>query len=252
VPARHPYAGELLFTAFSGSHQDAIKKGFDAKNGDKWAVPYLLIDPRDIGRTYEAIIRINSQSGKGGVAYLLERDFGIKLPRKLQIEFSRLIQRMTEKTGGEISPSEIWAAFKAEYLDRESPFSYYRHWEDSSTDTSSRMTVQVREGSVEHMIQGEGSGPIAAFVDAIRKGFGIDFRLVDYQEHALGDGADATAVSFVEIRNGGEVSVFGVGMHKNIVTASLDAILGAVNRAIMQGVLAWDKSLQQSATQTRG
>ncbi len=247
VHARHPYAGELVFTAFSGSHQDAIKKGFDQQNGDKWAVPYLLIDPRDIGRNYEAVIRINSQSGKGGVAYLLERDYGIKLPRKLQIEFSKLVQQITETTGGEISSPDIWAAFKNEYLDQESPFAYHRHWEDSSTDTTSRITVKIREGSFEHTIQGEGSGPIDAFVDAVRKGFGVNFRVVDYQEHALGDGADATAVSFVEIRNGGDVSVFGVGMHKNIVTASLDAILGAVNRAIRHGVLHRDHSLHQSA-----
>jgi 2-isopropylmalate synthase len=247
VHARHPYAGELVFTAFSGSHQDAIKKGFDAQNGDKWAVPYLLIDPRDIGRDYEAIIRINSQSGKGGVAYLLEKDYGIKLPRKLQIEFSRLVQRITETTGGEIASSDIWGAFKAEYLEQYSPFVYHRHWEDSSTETTSLITVKIREGDFEHTIQGEGNGPIDAFVDALRKVFGVNFRVVDYQEHALGNGADATAVAFVEIRNGGEASVFGVGMHKNIVTASLHAIVGAVNRAIRQGVLSRDRTLHQSA-----
>jgi 2-isopropylmalate synthase len=251
VHARHPYAGELVFTAFSGSHQDAIKKGFDARSGEKWAVPYLLIDPRDIGRNYEAIIRINSQSGKGGVAYLLERDYGIKLPRKLQIEFSRLVQRITEKTGGEISSHDIWSTFNAEYIDRQSPLAYRRHWQDSSTETSSKITVKVREGNIEHTIQGEGSGPIDAFVDAVRKGFGVNFRLVDYQEHALGNGADATAVSFVEIRNGGEASVFGVGMHKNIVTASLDAILAAVNRALAQGVLTRNASPKQAAALRR-
>ena len=236
VHERHPYAGQLVFTAFSGSHQDAIKKGFGARTeAGLWEVPYLPLDPKDIGRTYEAIIRVNSQSGKGGVAFLLERNYGIKMPRPLQIEFSRIIQQISDRTGGEVTSAEIWASFKAEYIEPQGPFAYLNHWENSS-DESDKLSATVSEGGVEHIIAGDGNGPIDAFVNAFRKQFGFDLQILDYQEHAIGTGADATAVCFVEIGPGAKRSVFGVGMHRNIVTASLNAIVNAVNRAVRQEV----------------
>ena len=230
VHERHPYAGDMVFTAFSGSHQDAIKKGFAAQSPNGlWEVPYLPIDPKDLGRTYEAVIRVNSQSGKGGVAFLLERDYGIRLPRRLQIEFSRTVQKISDSTGGEVTSAEIWAAFKAEYIEQHAPFSNRDHRDDSIGDQD-RLTATVSEDGTDHEISGAGNGPIEAFVDGFRREFGIDVRIVDYEEHAIGGGADAAAVCFVEARVGGE-TVFGVGMHRNIVTASLNAIVSAVNRA---------------------
>jgi len=238
VHERHPYGGDMVFTAFSGSHQDAIKKGFAAQAVEAlWEVPYLPIDPKDLGRTYEAVIRVNSQSGKGGVAFLLERDYGIRLPRPLQIEFSRMVQKISDSTGGEVTSSEIWAAFKAEYIDQQAPFANRDHRDDSIGD-SDRLTATVSEDGVDHAISGAGNGPIEAFVDGFRREFGIDARIVDYEEHAIGSGADAAAVCSVEARIGGSLPVFGVGMHHNIVTASLNAIVSAVNRAIRRdGVL---------------
>lgn len=231
VHPRHPYAGELVFTAFSGSHQDAIKKGFAARSEDGlWEVPYLPIDPKDLGRTYEAVIRVNSQSGKGGVAFLLERDHGIKLPRPLQIEFSRVIQRMSEARGGEVTSDEIWSVFKAEYINHQSPFANRDHHDDSTED-GDKLTATVSQHGADHVISGVGNGPIEAFVDGFRSEFGIEIRIVDYQEHAIGSGADAVAVCFVEIHTKNARSVFGVGMHRNIVTTSLNAIISAVNRA---------------------
>jgi 2-isopropylmalate synthase len=232
VHARHPYAGAMAFTAFSGSHQDAIKKGFAAQPPDGlWEIPYLPIDPKDLGRTYEAVIRVNSQSGKGGVAFLLERDYGIRLPRALQIEFSRIIQRISDSTGGEVTSPEIWAAFKAGYIDQRSPFAHRDHRDDSSDD-SDRLTATVSEDGVDHVISGVGNGPIEAFIDGFRREFGVNVRIVDYEEHAIGSGAHASAVCFVEALVGDAGSVFGVGMHGNIVTASLNAIVSAVNRAM--------------------
>jgi 2-isopropylmalate synthase len=229
---RHPYAGQMVFTAFSGSHQDAIKKGLAAQPQDGvWEVPYLPIDPMDLGRTYEAVIRVNSQSGKGGVAFLLERDYGIRLPRPLQIEFSRIIQQLSDSTGGEVTSPEIWAAFKAEYIDRQSPFVHRDHRDDSNGD-SDRLMATVSEGGVDHIVSGVGNGPIEAFISGFRQEFGINVRIADYEEHAIGSGANASAVCFVEAQICNERSVFGVGMHGNIVTASLNAIISAVNRAI--------------------
>jgi 2-isopropylmalate synthase len=237
VHPRHPYAGQLVFTAFSGSHQDAIKKGFAAQGENApWEMPYLPIDPKDIGRTYEAIIRVNSQSGKGGVAYLLERDYGIKLPRPLQVDFSRVIQKISDATGGEITSAEIWQTFKSEYIDQQSPFACHHYTEDADAETD-HLTVTVSDAGEDHVISGGGNGPIDAFTDAFQKEFGITLQIVDYQEHAVGGGAGATAVSFVEIRTDGSPSVFGVGMHRNIVAASLNAIVSAVNRAVRQGTL---------------
>ena len=242
VHPRHPYAGDLVFTAFSGSHQDAIKKGFAAqKPGQQWAVPYLPIDPKDLGRSYEPIIRVNSQSGKGGVSFLLERDYGIKLPRKLQIEFSRVIQQITDSTGREITSAEIWRAFKSEYLDQQSPLSIREHSEHSAGE-SGELRATVTDGSVEYAIFGEGNGPIDAFIHALNKQFDLAVRILDYDEHAVGSGADATAISFVELRAGQSDPVMGVAMHRNIVTASLQAITSALNRALRDQIVSLSKT----------
>ena len=238
VHQRHPYAGELVFTAFSGSHQDAIKKGF-ALQKDKtlWEVPYLPLDPADIGRTYEEIIRVNSQSGKGGVAYILERDYKISLPRRLQVEFSRVIQKISDETGREIRPAEIWDAFEAEYLNRRSPFSCIRYSEKSSAGKIS-ISATIQEGSLKHLVAGKGNGPIDAFVGAMNEKFGLALRIINYQEQSMDEGASSTAMAFVEIQFGKSESVFGVGMNSNVVKASLDAILSAINRALGQGKVA--------------
>jgi 2-isopropylmalate synthase len=232
VHERHPYAGDLVFTAFSGSHQDAIKKGLAAQEaGGEWAVPYLPLDPKDLGRSYEPIIRVNSQSGKGGVSFLLERDYGIKLPRKLQIEFSRVVQGITDSTGQEITSAEIWLAFQAEYIQQQNPFVIRSHSEHSTGD-SGELRATVNDGSADRVISGDGNGPIDAFVHGLNQEFGLAMRVLDYEEHAVGSGADAAAISFVEIRAGASESVIGVGMHRNILTASLTAITNALNRGI--------------------
>jgi 2-isopropylmalate synthase len=237
VHERHPYAGDLVFTAFSGSHQDAIKKGFAAQEaGGEWAVPYLPLDPKDLGRSYEPIIRVNSQSGKGGVSFLLERDYGIKLPRKLQIEFSRVIQGITDATGQEITSTEIWRAFQTEYVQQQSPFIIRSHSEHSTGD-SGELTATVNDGSADRVISGDGNGPIDAFVHGLNQEFGLEMRVLDYEEHAVGSGADAAAISFVEIRAGASESVIGVGMHRNILTASLTAITNALNRGIRDATI---------------
>jgi 2-isopropylmalate synthase len=235
VHQRHPYAGELVFTAFSGSHQDAIKKGFAVQAGKAlWEVPYLPLDPNDIGRTYQEIIRVNSQSGKGGVAYLLERDYSLRLPRKLQIEFSRVIQKISDRTGREIRPAELWVAFEEEYLNRRSPLSCIQYSESSSAGAVT-ISATVNDSGAEHAITGNGNGPIDAFVEAMNREFSLDLHVVDYQEQAIGKGASASAMAFIEIQFGESESLFGAGMNPNIVTASLDAILSAVNRALRLG-----------------
>jgi 2-isopropylmalate synthase len=250
VHPRHPYAGDLVFTAFSGSHQDAIKKGFAAqKEGGLWEVPYLPIDPKDLGRSYEPIIRVNSQSGKGGVSFLLERDYGIKMPRKLQIEFSRVIQQITDTTGREVTSAEIWRAFQTEYIERQTPLSIRAHSEHSAGE-SGQLTATVSDGSTERVIFGDGNGPIDAFVHAFNKEFGFEVRILDYDEHAVGSGADATAVSFVELRAGDSDPVAGVGMHRNILTASLNAIMSALNRAIGDQRISLKGSRVQTGTVT--
>ena len=248
VHPRHPYAGDLVFTAFSGSHQDAIKKGFAAqKPGEQWAIPYLPIDPKDLGRSYEPIIRVNSQSGKGGVSFLLERDYGIKLPRKLQIEFSRVIQQITDSTGREITSAEIWRAFKSEYLDRQTPLSIREHSEHSAGD-SGELRASVTDGAAEYAIFGEGSGPIDAFVHALNKQFDLGVRILDYDEHAVGSGADATAVCCVELRAGQSDPVMGAGMHRNILTASLQAITSALNRALRDQIISLPRTSVQAGS----
>ncbi|HUI34165.1 MAG TPA: 2-isopropylmalate synthase [Stellaceae bacterium] len=233
VHPRHPYAGELVYTAFSGSHQDAIKKGFDAlqkRNDDLWEVPYLPIDPKDLGRTYEAVIRVNSQSGKGGVAYLLKEDHGLDLPRNLQIEFSKVVQEVTDRTGKEMTSRDIWELFQQTYLGRDgvSLIDYSLLPERAG---ERRIAAKVVVDGSERQIEGVGNGPIAAFVDAIRKNCGVEFTFLDYHENAVGSGADAQAAAYVQIGDRKGETLFGVGMDSDIVTASLKAVASAATRA---------------------
>jgi 2-isopropylmalate synthase len=232
VHPRHPYAGELVFTAFSGSHQDAIKKGFDAlakRNDELWEVPYLPIDPKDLGRSYEAVIRVNSQSGKGGVAYLLKTDHGLDLPRGLQVEFSKIVQDWTDRTGKEASSADIWAMFQQTYLAEDRlGFVEYRTVPDAR---GRLLTASVTVGGVERAIEGHGSGPIDAFVDALKRAGLASLEVLDYREHALGAGADARAAAFVEARTADGRILFGVGLDRNIVAASLRAVASAGARA---------------------
>ncbi|MCW2737322.1 2-isopropylmalate synthase [Nocardioides sp.] len=240
VHPRHPYAGDLVYTAFSGSHQDAIKKGLEdldkkasalgVEVGElPWEAPYLPIDPKDVGRTYEAVIRVNSQSGKGGVAYVLKSEHKLDLPRRAQIEFSRVVQQRTDTEGGEITPEEIWGVFRAEYLDRRTPLELDTVHTSSAAGEKDRLTVGVFVDGERQELSGEGNGPIAAFVDAI-SGLGHDVRVLDYAEHALSAGGDAIAAAYVECAVGEKV-LWGVGLDPNIVTASLKAVISAVNRA---------------------
>jgi 2-isopropylmalate synthase len=245
VPERHPYAGDLVYTAFSGSHQDAIKKGFEAMERGAaadgravdemvWAVPYLPIDPRDVGRTYEAVIRVNSQSGKGGIAYVLKTEHHLDLPRRLQMEFARVVQARTDAAGGEVTPDEMWALFQEEYLGTEDQptsrlsISSYRDVAPGASGADS-LAVDVYVDGEERALEGTGNGPIAAFVDALGR-IGIGVQVLDYSEHALGAGGDARAASYVECSVGGAV-LWGVGVDTNIVRASLKAVVSAVNRA---------------------
>jgi 2-isopropylmalate synthase len=240
VPERHPYGGDLVYTAFSGSHQDAIKKGLDWMERDaatagvpvdefRWAVPYLPIDPKDVGRSYEAVIRVNSQSGKGGVAYIMRTEHHLDLPRRLQIEFSQVIQARTELDGGEVSPTQMWEAFEAEYLARRTPIALNSHHTSSAAGTDDELEVNVYLDGEKRTLRGIGNGPIAAFVQAL-SGIGHDVRVLDYAEHALSSGGDARAAAYVECAIGERI-VWGVGIDANIVTASLKAVVSAVNRA---------------------
>ncbi len=233
VPERHPYVGDLVYTSFSGSHQDAIKKGFEAL-GDKydtWGVPYLPIDPKHVGRNYEAVIRVNSQSGKGGVAYVMKAEHGYDLPRRLQIEFSRTIQSITEDTGTEVSSNVIWDAFTAEYLP-ETPSVKLDSHELRSDSTSGRtsITAQLAINGERKTISGEGNGPIDAFVHAVREGLGVQIDVVDYAEHAMGQGSEAVAVAYVETTDAAGNIRWGVGKDPNIISASLRAVLSAFER----------------------
>jgi 2-isopropylmalate synthase len=237
VHQRHPYAGTLVYTSFSGSHQDAIKKGLAAlaeAEDDTWEVPYLPIDPRDLGRNYQAIVRVNSQSGKGGVAFVLERDHGIRLPRHLQIEFSRTIQAISEASGGEVISQTIWERFSAEYLERREPIELLSYEVVGSSGADEKQDIEFRvrfEGNAKR-IRGLGNGPIAAFVDALDRGFDLKLRVVDFSEHAIGEGADAGAVAYVEVETADRVKLFGAGRHTNITTASLAAVVSAGNRLL--------------------
>ncbi len=236
VHPRHPYAGDLVFTAFSGSHQDAINKGLKAMktaNSEKWDVPYLPIDPADVGASYEAVIRINSQSGKGGISYIMETEFGVQMPRALQVEFSGVVQRISDATGAEQTSADIWSAFEKEYLDADTPFSFVDHMTRVATNASEvrLMTATMKKDGKEKDIEGKGSGPIDAFVDAMRKETGKEIKVFSYSEHSVGVGADATAIAFVEAEVDGK-HLYGVGRSANIVSASLIAVTCAVNRAL--------------------
>lgn len=236
VHPRHPYAGDLVFTAFSGSHQDAIKKGLAElrnTNNETWEVPYLPIDPKDVGRSYEAVIRINSQSGKGGVAYLLEKDHGLSMPRRLQIEFSQVIQKITDETGKEISPSDIWDNFQRTYLKDTGYYQFVEHHINSSSNKdgsqSDKISIVLNCDSKEITIEGSGNGPIDAMIDAIKKRFNLDIKISDYHQHAISSGSDAQAVAYSELLLEGK-TVWGVGMHQNTVIAGLLSVISGLNR----------------------
>ena len=231
VHPRHPYAGELVFTAFSGSHQDAIKKGFATRQPkDKWAVPYLPMDPADVGRSYESVVRVNSQSGKGGIAFLLEQDYGIQLPRKLQIEFSQIVQQSADTSGQEITAASIWKIFQAEY-DSASPIKYVLH-RSSQENGQSQLSIQLSE-SGSFSLSGTGNGPIDAFINALNSQFSDRFGQIEirhYEERAIDEGSGSQAIALVEIATYRGTS-YGIGIHPNIVTASFTAILSALNRS---------------------
>ena len=237
VHPRHPYAGDLVFTAFSGSHQDAINKGFKAmaaSNRPLWEVPYLPIDPMDVGRSYEAVIRINSQSGKGGIAYILETEHGIDLPRRLQVEFSKVVQAIADGEGVEVPAERLWSAFEQEYLDGNGRYGFIEH-KAKSDHGDQGLTAKIADDGKLKTITGHGNGPVDGFVDAIRKEAGIAFDVADYREHAMGTGANATAIAYVELRLADGATLFGAGIDKNIVVASLKAVVSGVNRALKRG-----------------
>jgi 2-isopropylmalate synthase len=239
VGPRHPWVGDLVYTAFSGSHQDAIKKGFEALNAkaaanggeyEEWAVPYLPLDPKHLGRTYEAVVRVNSQSGKGGVAYIMKAEHGFDLPRRLQVEFSKTIQAITEDTGTEISPTSLWATFSEQYLPESPATSLTSHELRSNSEGTTTITAQLVVDGAPVTVTGEGNGPIDAFVHALRSGLASTIDVTDYAEHAMGSGSQATAVAYVETRNHeGEVK-WGVGTDPSTVTAALRAVLNAHDR----------------------
>ncbi|WP_311945549.1 2-isopropylmalate synthase [Halomonas piscis] len=232
VHPRHPYVGDLVFTAFSGSHQDAIKKGMTERRANPdavWEVPYLPIDPLDVGRSYEAVIRVNSQSGKGGVSYLLEEEHGVVLPRRLSMEFSQVVQEVAERTGREITSQMIYQAFSDEYLERTAPFSLASHSMSSEPDSPTvNLEATVDLDGERKTLTGQGNGPLAAFVQALSSA-GHDVEIIDYHEHSRGQGTDAEAVAYVQVRVGGE-SVFGVGIDESITSASMKGVLSAINR----------------------
>ncbi|RYF54397.1 MAG: 2-isopropylmalate synthase, partial [Comamonadaceae bacterium] len=239
VHPRHPYAGDLVFTAFSGSHQDAIKKGLSQQKPDAvWEVPYLPIDPADLGRSYDAVIRVNSQSGKGGVSYLIEQEHGLVLPRRLQIEFSRAIQRVTDETGREVTADDVFKIFDAEYLKQTTPWKLIRHRIEGNPSAGEgqhfSIQVELENDGERRTVNGVGDGAISAFVNAL----GMPVRIMDYHEHAIGTGTDVRAASYVELRLADSATGFGVGIDRDIVTASFQAILSAVNRHLKSGVQA--------------
>jgi 2-isopropylmalate synthase len=232
IHPRHPYVGDLVFTAFSGSHQDAIKKGFAAqKAGAPWNVPYLPIDPADLGRSYDSVIRVNSQSGKGGIAYLLETEYGIVMPRRLQVEFSREVQKVTDATGAEMSAAQIWALFSATYLETVEPVRYVEHHLFEHAEAQGiRLVVEI--GGTRHLLVGEGNGPIDAAVHALQ-GAGIHVTVRSFEERSLAashDAGEARACAFLELTADGRGDCYGVGLHGNIVTASIRALISGVNR----------------------
>jgi 2-isopropylmalate synthase len=237
IPERHPYVGELVYTAFSGSHQDAINKGMKAlKKANKplWEVPYLPIDPQDVGRTYEAIIRINSQSGKGGIAYVLQADYGLNLPRNLQIEFSQEIQSITDAEGKEVPAKRIHAQFLQTYVDQlgaRLKFIEYHTYPDTQVKGRRLVEATILDNGHEVTISGTGTGPIDGFVDALSRHIGVPMSVLDYSEHSMQRGSNASAISYVEVEHPGG-KLFGAGINTNISSASLEAVVSAANRII--------------------
>jgi len=240
VHPRHPYAGDLVYTSFSGSHQDAIKKAFAARREDDvWDMPYLPIDPKDLGRNYDAVIRVNSQSGKGGISYLLETEYGVELPRRLQIEFSQVVQDVMNDSGKELTASGIWNIFQREYGIGD--FAQARVGHPVFTGEAMRLSAVVQIGGRKFSVDGVGSGPIDAFVNGLNRHLGgSPLRVLDYHEHSIGSGADAQAVAYLELRIGGELTQFGVGIDANIVSASLNAITSGLYRAMRRGALRFE------------
>ena len=233
VHPRHPYAGDLVFTAFSGSHQDAIKKGFQAikkSNDPKWEVPYLPIDPADLGRNYEAVVRINSQSGKGGVAFLLEKDHGVSLPRRLQISLSQRIQKLADDTGKEISSSQIWDIFEKKYLQPVNNYSYIKH-SSSSKDDLHKLELTMNMNNEETTINGSGNGPIDSFVNGLSEKIGVKIKVADYHQTAISSGSDAKAAAYIELEKDGK-TFWGVGIHPNTTRASFDAIIVGLSKLL--------------------
>ena len=233
VHPRHPYAGDLVYTSFSGSHQDAIKKAFAArKDGEEWQMPYLPIDPKDLGRSYDAVIRVNSQSGKGGIAYLLESEYGLELPRRLQIEFSQAVQAVMDDSGKELVAADIWRIFEREYGLGDAGRNTVSHPVIAEQgDGVVRLSAEVTIGARTVRVGGVGTGPIDAFVAGLNETTGAALRVLDYHEHAIGSGADARAVAYLELRVGDSQTLFGVGIDANIVSASLKAIVSGLNRS---------------------
>ena len=239
VPERHPYGGDLVFTAFSGSHQDAINKGLNAlqeSNKSTWEVPYLPIDPKDIGRSYEAVIRVNSQSGKGGVAYIMKTDHNLDLPRPMQVEFSSVVQAVTDAEGGEVNPKAMWDIFAGEYLDRVSPLEAISLTVDGgqSEGEEAKVTALIEYRGKTQSIKGQGNGPVAAYCNALDT-LGMDVEVQEYSQHARTSGDDAEAAAYVLVSVDG-VKVWGVGIASSITYASLKAITSAVNRVQKAGI----------------
>ena len=233
VHPRHPYAGDLVFTAFSGSHQDAIKKGFQSikrSNDPKWEVPYLPIDPADLGRSYEAVVRINSQSGKGGVAFLLEKDHGVSLPRRLQISLSQKIQKLADETGKEIISSQIWEIFEENYLIPKNNFSYIKHSSSSKDDIHS-LDLTLNMDNKEITIQGTGNGPIDSFINGLSNNIGVNIKVADYHQSAISSGSDAQAAAYIELEKDGD-TFWGVGIHPNTTRASFDSIIVGLSKLL--------------------
>ena len=233
VHPRHPYAGDLVYTSFSGSHQDAIKKAFaQRREGDVWAIPYLPIDPKDLGRSYEAVIRVNSQSGKGGIAYLLDSEYGLDLPRRLQIEFSQAVQQVMDTEGHELTAADLWRLFDSEYHISATALPRYRLQASEGQGAQAvRLEGECEVAGRSVVFAGQGDGPIDAFVQAIGQALGVSVRVLDYHEHAIGAGADAHAVAYLELRIGASQTVYGVGRDTDIVAASLKAVLSGLQRA---------------------
>ena len=237
VHQRHPYGGELVYTAFSGSHQDAIKKGFEARetqNDEQWRVPYLPIDPADLGRNYEAVIRVNSQSGKGGFAWVLEKDQGLKLPKKMQADFSRHVQHLADALGRELGAADIWEAFKAAYHVKTYPkhFQLVRYEESRASDGTRIFAGTIAVDGIEQSVSGRGNGLISSVMGTLREAFGVELEVVDYTEHALGQGTDARAAAYLECRAPDGSTVWGCGIDEDIATASVRAVLSAANVAV--------------------